>query len=784
MINESPIGETVNLKHDKEIDIATAGNRFAKKWKNKSLTISEFVKSISVTTRTQETFDDYLAMPKDDQDAIKDVGAFIGASCKGGRRRKEDIANRHILTLDLDYCDTKTIPIIKDILKGVCHSVYSTHKSAPNKPRLRLIVYPDRVMLPDEYHAVSRKIAEKIDIELFDEAGFRLNQFMYYPSTSQDGEFVFWHNDAPFLHVDKVLEAYGPDEAWKDVTLWPTSSRETRNLDGMLKKQADPLTKKGIVGAFCRHVSIYDALEQLSDVYKRESKDRYTYIDGSSSNGLVIYSGAFAYSNHSTDPACGQTCNAFDLLRIHKFGPLDDNAKHGTPIHRMPSFTAMAEYCRDFESVKIELISAGLDIDPSDFDEFEKTGEWISELQTGDNGQIKPTFLNASMIVANDLVLKNKMQKNNFSMKIENIETGENWNDLDSIDVRAHIGKRYNVDFPEKKVEDSIFKHAETNGYHPVCQYLESVVWDGIERAETLFIDYMGCEDNQYSREISKHWLTAAVCRVFEPGYKFDTAIVLSGDQGIGKTTFIRELGLGKWYGELTSFDPKIAMEEISGKWIIEIDEMGATNKHELEAQKSFLSAQHTTVRMAYARHAFDFKRQCVFIGSTNATEYLKDSTGNRRWWPIDCREKKIDIEKLKGEVDQIWAEAYMLYIQGARTYLSDSAEEMAKITQESKRETDPREGVIEAWLETDAEKDRYESPNGAFGSEGKEVRDRVCVIEIWQDCFMEKGNPRPAELKQIRRILDKNSNWIRVDSIRFGIRFGRQRGWKKVVPF
>jgi len=376
------------------------------------------------------------------------------------------------------------------------------------------------------------------------------------------------------------------------------------------------------------------------------------------------------------------------------------------------------------------------------------------------------------------------MRKNNFSMKIENIETGENWNDLDSIDVRAHIGKRYNVDFPEKKVEDSIIKHAETNGYHPVCQYLEGLEWDRVERIDTLFIDYMGCEDALYSREISKCWFAAAVNRVFHPGYKFDTAIVLSGEQGIGKTTFIRELGLGKWYGELTSFDPKIAMEEISGKWIIEIDEMGATNKQELEAQKSFLSAQCTTVRMAYARHAFDFKRQCVFIGSTNENEYLKDSTGNRRWWPIDCHEKKIDIEKLKGEVDQIWAEAYMLYVQGARTYLSDSAEELAKITQESKRETDPREGVIEAWLETDAEKDRYELPNSAFGSEGKEVRDRVCVIEIWQDCFMEKGKPRPMESKQIGRILDKNSNWIRVNSIRFGIRFGRQRGWEKVVPF
>ena len=784
MSNKSQINEIKNLKYNKEINIATAGNRTATKWKNKAVTVSEFVQLLSSTTRTHEKFNEFLIMPKNDQDKIKDVGAFVGGTLKGGRRKKSDIANRHILTLDMDYCNINTLSIIKERLKGICYTIYSTHKHQLKKPRLRVIVYPDRPLMPDEYQAVMRRIAYKIDIESFDDTTYDVNRLMYWPSTASDGEYEFYHNDAAFLPVTKVLDAYGPNDAWEDVTLWPTSSRETKNLERMLKKQADPLTKKGIVGAFCRHISIYNALDNhLSDVYKRESKDRYTYIDGSSSKGMVVYSSKFAYSNHSTDPACGQTCNSFDLIRIHKFGDLDIDAKQGTPSHRMPSFSAMSEFAREFEEIKKELITSGLEIDPSEFDEFEKSGEWVGQLQTGDNGQIKPTFLNAWIIVANDSKVKNIMRKNQFSMKIENVETRENWADLDSINIRTHIGKRYNVDFPEKKVEDAIIKQAESNSYHPVCNYLEDLKWDGVERINTLFIDYMGCENNLYTREISKCWFTAAVNRVFQPGYKFDTAIVLSGDQGIGKTTFIRELGLKRWYGELTSFDPKIAMEEITGKWIIEINEMGATNKQELEQQKSFLSAQHTRVRMAYAHHALDFKRQCVFIGSTNLPEYLKDSTGNRRWWPVDCPEKKIDIKKLKNEIDQIWAEAYILYVQGAKTYLSDAAEELAKQQQEAKREADPREGIIGAWLETDAEKDRYELLNKQFGGDLK-TRDRVCIIEIWQDCFEEKGKPRPSEGKQIAAILDKNLNWERIVSGRFGIRFGSQRGWKKVVPF
>jgi len=443
----------------------------------------------------------------------------------------------------------------------------------------------------------------------------------------------------------------------------------------------------------------------------------------------------------------------------------------------------MCDYARGIDAVHKELVTAGLEIDVDAFDSFDEDLEWVSKLQCGENGVIKPTFHNAWIIVSHDPKIKNLMRKNQFSMKVENSKTGENWLDLDSVNVRIDIGKQYKVDFPEKKVEDAISIQAETNCYHPVCNYLESLTWDRVERIETLFIDYMGSEDTLYLREISKCWFTAAVNRVFHPGYKFDSAIVLGGAQGIGKTRFIRELGLQKWYGELSSFDPKIAMEETGGKWIIEINEMGATNRQELETQKSFLSAQHTTVRMAYAHHAYDFKRQCIFMGSTNAVEYLKDSTGNRRWWPVDCHVKKIDIEKLHGEVDQIWAEAYMLYAQGAKTYLTDEVKEQAEIIQESKKDSNPAEGIIWEWLELDAEKDRYELQKNQFGGD-LEARDKVCVIEVWQDCLDRKDKPRPHEGKEIGVILSKNPLWEKGLTGRFGVRFGAQKMWKKVCPF
>lgn len=566
------------LKFDKEFQIATANTRTAVLWKNKTTTISEFSAKLSKTVRTNETISEYLKMPKSDQDNIKDVGSFVGGILKGGRRRKQDIANRHIITLDLDYARKGQVDEISKIFSGVCHTIYSTHKHTEEKPRLRVIIYPDRVLLPDEYQAVSRRLAAKLDIETVDDSTHELNRLFYWPSTASDGEFVFHHNDAPFCPVDKVLSAYGSGELWRDAALWAYSSRETVHVDRLLKKQADPVEKQNVVGAFCRSFTIKQAIETyLKDVYRPESNGRYTYINGSTSNGVVIYDNKFAYSNHSTDPAHGQLCNAFDLVRIHKFGHLDDDATPGTPTHRLPSFREMEDMARKIPEVKVDIIKHKIGVSEEDFESF--GGQWMDDLEETAQGGVKASWHNFSLIAQNDPEIKHRMKLNRFTERVETAD-GSLWTDFHSSEVKKYLGETYHLDMPASKFDEVINYYAELNAYHPIRDYLESLKWDGKKRIETLFIDYLGSPDNIYTRETALCWFSAAVHRVFEPGCKFDYVIVLGGEQGVLKTTFVMELAKGIWFGALSSFDPKIAMEEITGKWIIEIAELAATTKN------------------------------------------------------------------------------------------------------------------------------------------------------------------------------------------------------------
>ena len=779
-----------SLNFDKEIAIATAQTRVAKKWKNKSVLISEFAAQLSVTARTHEKYAEYVNLNKEDQDKIKDVGAFVGGALKGGSRRKEDVANRHIVTLDIDYANVESLSTIETKLKDCCYTLYSTHKHSQDKPRYRLIVYPDRPMLPDEYQAVARKIASKIDIETVDDTSYDINRLFYWPSSSIDSEFVYRHNDAPFLSVDNILISYGLGNLWRDVTMWPVSSRETLHITRLLKKQVDPLTKKNIVGSWCRFVSIHDAMDiYLSDIYRKESNNRYTYIEGSTSKGVVVYNDKFVYSNHSSDPAHGQTCNAWDIVRIHKFGYLDSNVSEGSFGNKLPSYKEMNEFARSFPEVKADLIKSGLEIDVNSFDDFGKGefgGDWTAELQISGDKTIKANWHNLKTILKNDVELKNKMKLNEFTEREERYD-GKLWSDYDSSVIKSYLGKTYEIDPAAQKLEEVISYQAKRNSYHPIRKYIESLQWDGTPRVETLWIDYLGCEDNAYTRQSCMCWFSAAIHRIYNPGHKFDYVPVLEGQQGIMKSTFISVLAKEEWFGNLTSFENKIAMEEISGKWIIEMDELAASSKQELEQQKAFLSARSTTVRMAYARRSQEFKRQCVFIGTTNNREYLKDSTGNRRWWPIRVNVPKINIVKLRDEVDQIWAEAYeTLYSFGYRTYLDDAVELIAKDVQKSRMVEDPWEGIIKAWLDRDAEVDRYEIDN--IGQSSLEERDKVCTIEIWQDALNNKTDMRKYDQNRISGIMNNVDDWEPVSSIRFGSKYGIQRGWrrklKSVVPF
>ncbi|MDR3540689.1 MAG: phage/plasmid primase, P4 family [Desulfosporosinus sp.] len=340
----------MNLKYDGSLTIATGNSRKDKKWVPKEILWSELLSRVQTTQRTAETVAEYRKMSKDEQDARKDVGGFVGGKLKGGRRKKGFVEYRSVVALDGDYAK---LNMWSDILmfNGYACCIYSTHKHAPDAPRFRLLIPLMRRVTPDEYQAIARKIADDLGIEQFDDTTYSPERLMYWPSTSSDGEFIFEYQDGPWLNPDEVLARY---EDWTDTSSWPVSSRQKEIVKKTVAKQADPTGKEGIVGAFCRTYSITEALETfLSDVYEScDIEDRYTYTGGSTSGGLVTYKDLYAYSHHATDPASSKLCNAFDLVRLHKFGELDKDAEDGTQTTKLPSFKAMMDFARNDAGVQ------------------------------------------------------------------------------------------------------------------------------------------------------------------------------------------------------------------------------------------------------------------------------------------------------------------------------------------------------------------------------------------------------------------------------------------------
>jgi len=333
--------------------ISVGNSRMDRYWNLQEISVDEFAERLSQTKRTAETVEQFKKMTKLQQDNIKDVGGFVAGVIKGGRRKKDTVISRSAVTLDADYAPLDLPETIEMFFDFRC-IIYSTHKHTAEKPRLRLIIPLSREVTPDEYIAVSRKIAEEIGIEYFDYTTYEPSRLMYGASTSADGEFIFKDIEGSLLNPDLVLAKY---KNWKNTAELPVSNRQQTIVQREIKKQADPLEKKGIVGAFCRTYSVTEAIDKfISDVYKPSAMDeRYDYVPADSSTGVVIYDDKFAYSHHATDPACGKLMNAFDVVRLHKFGELDEKASEDTEPNKLPSFKAMQEFASDDENVKIQL---------------------------------------------------------------------------------------------------------------------------------------------------------------------------------------------------------------------------------------------------------------------------------------------------------------------------------------------------------------------------------------------------------------------------------------------
>lgn len=790
------------IKYDGIISIATGASSKTKTWKNKTIQWSELVEKLSHTTRTPETVAEYKKLSKAEKGKIKDVGGFVGGCLKNGRRLKGNVQNRTLLTLDLDYIQGDIWSSI-ELLYDFSVVMYSTHTHTSDNQRLRLVIPLSRPVLPDEYQAIGRMVADDLGIDQFDDTTYEPERLMYWPSTPTDGDYVFKYQDLPWLNPDDILSRY--TFGWQDISYWPESSRVRAKISSAIKKQEDPLTKKGIIGAFCRTYTITEVISEfLNEIYVPGADEtRYTYAEGSTTGGVVIYDDKFSYSHHGTDPASNTLCNAFDLVRIHKFGELDDEAKEDTPVNRMPSFTKMSEFAADDKKVIVTIGKEKMQAAQEDFGvvEDESDAEWVKELTYTEQGKLKSTISNFLLIIENEPLLKGKIAYNEFSNRAVVVgqlpwrkkENKSDWNDTDDSGLREFIEKYYSIS-STAKCADALALSFEKHSFHPIKDYIDSLMWDGEERIDKLFIDYLGAEDNNYVRTVTRKILVAAVARAFNPGCKFDNMPVLSGPQGIGKSTIIKKLGQ-EWYSDsLTTVSGKEAYEQLQGVWILEMGEMMATKKADIEATKHFLSKTEDIYRVAYGRRTSRFPRQCVFIGTTNDREFLRDKTGNRRFWPIDVgmkeRSKSVFNDLNKYEIDQIWAEAYELYKNNEPLYLNSEEEKEAVKQQDSHSEESAKAGLIDEYLNKPITEEWYSLSlndrrayiqGGDFGEvpEGNITRTKTCVMEIWCELF--NGDPKqlnPLLSREINEILRGFSDWELSGRLKFGKCYGQQRAY------
>ena len=692
--------------------ISVARSYNSKAWKPKKISWSELVSKFYAVKRTDEDIEDYFRMTSDEKTEIKNAaGAFVGGRLDGTLRSNTTLQARDLLTLDIDSATPEQAKEFKAIAEKYTGCIYTTHSHTPMSPRFRYVAPLSRSVSSAEYVAICEYLVNNVfAADYVDLCSTRPAQLMFFPTAAKNGFFDCKDFTGEIFDADKILETAKKNPKWEDTAR------------ALAAKQANPLEKEGVIGEFCRAFSIIDVLtdpELLGDQYEATTDPKRYLLKGSHSvPGVIVYpykssdgsiiEDAFMYSHHAKDPTCNTLCNAFDAYRIHKFGDLDTEESLKKAIKGIRDMPKMQEALKALRKKQMEKDFADdEDIDLSGYDVQEPKAEAddptaqepetekkkhldivfeINEklVKRGQNdprpANIKSNF---DRILLEDPVFSG-LRKNLFLDRIEiegklpwrNKEMqrryGNVWCDSDLVAALSYIARYYGDMHNKQMLEDSIETVADKRAFHPIIEKLSQLpAWDGVKRAESIFIDYLGAEDSAYTRAVTMKTLQALVERVKSPGSKYDYMIILDGGQGIGKTTMFDRLSLGYHTDTLSLRDMdnlQKAYEQTQGAWIVEVSELAGAKKAEVEFIKAFVSRREDKCRKAYGRYVDISPRQFALVGTTNETsDYLRDPTGNRRFYPVHCygikdEDGKVDIyyayKHFTAEVvAQVWAE-------------------------------------------------------------------------------------------------------------------------------
>lgn len=827
---------------NRELKISTAPSKTTARWTNKLTTLQDMTALAYEPIVVNLTKNEYKALPKGEKDKHKDVGGFVGGHLRESRRRKGHVLARSLVTLDID-----NLPVDVDLPKVLAETlpyawlVHTTLSHTSDNQRWRIWGWLSRDVTADEYGAVSRRIAQDINpgLDWFDPSTFEPERLMYFPATLTDGDYhVHVSTQKEILNPDNYLDRY---DTWQDVTTWPGITPEQAKAFQATGKLDDPREKPGMLGAFNRAYPIPNAIKTfLADVYKPgTTKDRYTYTGGTSSNGLIIYNqGHYAYSQHATDPAAdGHSHAAFDLVRIHKYGDLDTDTEAGTPANKKPSYTAMMDFINQDPSTRAENAKAtaakindvfqpitegqdarGEEDDAAPSEAGEDTtaaGEnandptaWLTQLETKKDGTFKDTIGNFELILTHDPHINHiawNAHANHLEVQDpqalpwEQINPG--WTDNDEAQLKAHIARTYGGLYAPTKMNDALLATASARAFHPVRDYFNHLPpWDGIERLDTLLVDTLGADNTDYVRAVTRKTFVAAHRRTFQPGCKFDQVLTLVGPQGAGKSTIFNRMA-DPWFSDsltITDMKDKTAAEKLAGNLIVELSELAGMRKAEAEPVKGFISRTEDKYRPAYGRNVQTFPRQGIIVGSTNADEgFLRDTTGNRRWWPVHVTGQGWlgkPHTLTQQTIDQLWAEARARDHQGEKLYLTGDLLQDAEHIQAESVEADDRVGIVaeyldkvlpgnwdalplgmrRIWLDGETLPDQYRE----VGMWDRTIqRNTVSKIEIWSECFgRDPDTMRKIDSHEITAIIQQLDGWEDSGKLRRLPIYGKQR--------